>query len=223
MFANSIRLGASALVISGILFVIYPALRPFSDENSLLGAAAFGSGAWLAAHMLAVVAFTLLPLGLLGLQRSLLGTPAERPLFVALVLSMIGTGFTLPFYGGEAYGLHALGQEALRQHSVSPLGLVEVIRSGPGLAMFLAGLLLLAASAIATATALWRSCRYPKASGIPFAVGIALYIPQFFGGQPLRVAHGLLVAVGCVWIAACLWQREQLDPNRQGLSKARLI
>lgn len=171
MFANRIRFSASALVISGILFVTYPALRPFSDEGSLLGAAAFGSGAWLASHMLAIVAFTLLPLGLLGLQRSLLGTPAERLLFVAVVLSMIGTGFTLPFYGGEAYGLHSLGQEALRQNSASPLGLAEVIRSGPGLAMFLAGLLLLAASAIATATALWRSCRYPKASGVPFASG----------------------------------------------------
>jgi hypothetical protein len=223
MFANPFRLGAGALAISGILFVIYPALRPFSDERSLLGAAAFGSGAWLASHMLAIVAFTLLPPGLLGLQRSLLGTSAERLLFVAVVLSMIGTGFTLPFYGGEAYGLHALGQEALRQHSASPLGLVEVIRSGPGLAMFLAGLLLLAASAIATATALWRSCRYPKASGVPFAVGMSLYIPQFFGAQPLRIAHGLLVAVGCVWIAACLWRREQLDPNRQGPSEARRL
>ncbi|MCK1735712.1 hypothetical protein IVA79_17570 [Bradyrhizobium sp. 138] len=77
--------------------------------------------------MLAVVAFTLLPLGLLGLQHSLLRTSAERLLFVAVVLSVIGIGFTLPFYVGEAYGLHALGQEALRQHSDSPLGLVEAI------------------------------------------------------------------------------------------------
>ena len=220
MFATRIRFGAGALVISGILFVIYPALRPFSDERSLLGAAAFGSGAWLASHMLAIVAFTLLPLGLLGLQRSLLGTSAEGLLFLAVVLSIIGTGFTLPFYGGEAYGLHALGQEALRQHSDSPLGPVEVIRSGPGLVMFLAGLLLLAASAIATATALWRSSRYPKASGIPFAIGMSLYIPQFFGAQPLRVALGLLVAAGCVWMAACLWQ---VDRNRQGLSEARRL
>ncbi|WP_371421429.1 hypothetical protein [Tardiphaga sp.] len=165
--------------------------------------------------MLAIVAFTLLSPGLLGLQGSLLGTRAERPLFVAVVLSMIGTGFTLPFYGGEAYGLHALGQEALRQHSDSPLGLVDVIRSGPGLVMFLAGLLLIAASAIATATALWCSGCYPKASGVPFAVGMSLYIPQFFGAQPLRIAHGLLVAVGCVWMAACLWRREQLNANRQ--------
>lgn len=220
MFANRMRFGAGAFVIAGILFVIYPALRPFSDETSLLGAAAFGSGAWLASHMLAIVAFTLLPPGLLGLQRSLLGTSAEGPLFVAVVLGMIGTGFALPFYGGEAYGLHALGQEALRQHSTSPLGLAEVIRSGPGLAMFLAGLLLLAASAITTAMALWRSGRYPKASGVPFAVGMFLYIPQFFGEQPIRIAHGLVVAGGCMWIAACLWRRAQVGSNLQGLSGA---
>ncbi|MBB4365004.1 hypothetical protein GGD65_006068 [Bradyrhizobium sp. CIR18] len=165
--------------------------------------------------MLAIVAFTLLPLGLLGLQCSLRGTSAERLIFPAIVLSVIGTGFTLPFYGGESYGLHALGQEALRLHTDAPLGLVEVIRSGPGLVMFLAGLLLLAAAAIATAMALWRSCRYSKASGIPFAVGMSLYIPQFFGSQPLRVAHGLLVAVGCVWMAAGLW-RWKVDQDQEG-------
>lgn len=84
MFASRMRVGAGALVVSGVLFVIYPALRPFSDESSLLGAAAFGSGAWLVSHMLAIVAFALSPLGLLGLQYSLLGTSAEPLLFLAV-------------------------------------------------------------------------------------------------------------------------------------------
>ncbi|WFU40346.1 hypothetical protein QA640_40245 [Bradyrhizobium sp. CB82] len=78
MVGNDIRFSAGALVISGGLFAIYRALRPFSDERSLLGGAAFGSAAWLASHMLAIAAFSLLPLGLLGLQRSLRGTSAER-------------------------------------------------------------------------------------------------------------------------------------------------
>ena len=34
-----------------------------------------------------------------------------------------------------------------------------------------------------------------------FALGFALYIPQFFGNQPIRVAHGFLVALGCIWLA----------------------
>lgn len=209
--ANRSRLSASALVISGILFVLYPAIRPFSDEASLQGAAAFASTQWLVAHMLAMVAFTLLPLGLSGLHRSLQESAVEHLGYWAVVLSWIGTGLTLPFYGGEAYGLHAIGQEAIRQQTAALVSLAAVVRSGPGLVMFLIGLLLLAIAAITFAIALWRSGSYPKWSGIPFALGVGLYIPQFFGTQPLRVAHGLLVAIGCLWIAAGLWRQSNQE------------
>jgi hypothetical protein len=33
-----------------------------------------------------------------------------------------------------------------------------------------------------------------------------LYIPQFFGGQPVRIAHGALLAAGCLCLAAGLWR-----------------
>ncbi len=200
------RLGTAALVLSGILFVLYPAIRPFSDETSLQGAAAFASPAWLLAHMLAMVAFTLLAVGLLGLHSSLQESPVECLTFRAVVLRVIGIGLTLPFYGGEAFGLHAIGQEALRQQSIALVSLASVVRSGPGLVMFLVGLILLALSAMIAAIASWRSGRYARWSGIPFALGFALYIPQFGGTHPMRVTHGLLVVGGCVWIAAGLWQ-----------------
>ena len=112
-----VRLSAVALAVSGVFFLLYPALRPFSDEVSLEGAAAFGSSNWLAAHMLAMVAFTLLPLGLYGLYRFLRQTRAERLGFWAFVFAQVGVGLTLPFYGGEAYGLHAIGQAALQQQT----------------------------------------------------------------------------------------------------------
>lgn len=202
-----VRLGALALAIAGIFFIIYPALRPFSDETSLEGAAAFGSGAWLASHMLAMVAFTFVALGLHSLYSSVQGAAEEARGYAAFVLGLIGAGFTLPFYGGEAYGLHAIGQEAARQQSAALLSLAGIVRSGPGLLLGMVGLLLLAAAAILAAIILWRSPAYSKWSGIPFAVGFALYIPQFFGTQPLRVAHGVLVAIGCLWIAAGLWRQ----------------
>ena len=53
------------MVLAGIGFVLYPAIRPFSDETSLQGARAFGSTAWVWAHSLAIVAFVLLSLALL--------------------------------------------------------------------------------------------------------------------------------------------------------------
>lgn len=207
--AGRVRLGAVALAAAGVLFVLYPAIRPFSDETSLQGAAAFGSTAWIVAHMLAMVAFTLLMLGLLGLYSALQQMRVERLAFWTLVVGMIGVGLTLPFYGGEAFGLHAIGQEALRQQSSSLVGLASAVRSGPQLIMFLLGLLLIAAAAVMAAIVIWRSGVFRKWSGVPFATAFALFIPQFFGTQPIRVAHGLLITMGCLWIAAELWFKAQ--------------
>lgn len=200
------RLGAVAFGVGGILFVLYPAIRPFSDETSLQGAAAFGSTAWIVAHMLAMIGFTLLMLGLLGLYSALQQTLLERLAFWTLVVGLIGVGLTLPFYGGEAFGLHAIGQEALRQHSAALVGLAASVRSGPQLIMFLLGLLTIAAAGVMVAIVMWRSRVFHKWSGVPFAVAFALFIPQFFGTQPIRVAHGLLITIGCLWIAAELWR-----------------
>lgn len=205
--AGRIRLGSGALAVAGILFVLYPAIRPFSDETSLQGAAAFASTAWIVAHMLAIGGFILLMLGLLGLHSALQDSSVERLSFRALVVGLIGVGLTLPFYGGEAFGLHAIGQEALRQQNAALVSLTVVIRGEPQLLMFTAGLLLIAISAIIVATAVWKSGTLAKWSGIPFALGFALYLPQFFGTQPIRVAHGLLVTAGCLWIAVGLWRQ----------------
>lgn len=51
-----------------------------------------------------------------------------------------------------------------------------------------------------------------------FGLGFALYIPQFFTSPPIRMAHGLLVAVGCVWLAVSIWQaqRWQTVPRSDG-------
>jgi hypothetical protein len=45
--------------VAGVCFLLYPAIRPFADEDSLAGAEAFASGAWVIAHLLAVLAFIL--------------------------------------------------------------------------------------------------------------------------------------------------------------------
>jgi hypothetical protein len=205
-----------SLAVAGLLFVLYPAIRPFSDETSLQGARAFASSAWLVAHMLAMVGFTLVALGLLGLHVALQATTAERLAFCALVVSMLGIGLTLPFYGGEAFGLHAIGQQALQEHSAALVGLASVVRGGPELYMFVLGLLLLGVGAILAAVAVWRSSTLARWSGVPFALGFALYIPQFFGTQPVRVAHGVLVAVGCLWVAAGMWRQSDGRADQKG-------
>src|SRR5260370_25231352 len=215
--SSRVRLGAVSLVLSGILFVLYPLLRPYSDESSLQGAQAFASTAWFLAHMLGVVGFIFVALGLLVLSSALQHTAARRLASLALVLTWIGAGLILPYYGAEMFGLRALGQEALSQHSPALLSLVDTVRLGPGAIVFVVGLLLLAVGAILVAIAMWRSGALSRWSGIPFALGLVLLLAPGFRSQPIRVAHGLLGALGCVLVAVNLvtapHPRTQRFPN----------
>ena len=206
--ASRVRLGAASFAIAGVLFLLYPAIRPFSDETSLQGAAAFASTAWILAHMLAMVGFTLVMLGLLGLYLAFRATAVEGIAFWALAVGLLSIGLLLPFYGGEAFGLHAIGEEALRQRSLALVGLASVVRSGPELIMFLIGLLLLAASAIVTAVAIWKSGTLAKWSGVPFAIGFALLHSAVFresagSGRARSAGDGRLPMDRLRHVAAC--------------------
>lgn len=192
---------ALALALAGLCFVLYPVLRPFSDEASMQGAAAFASTPWLVSHILAITAFIMLGLGLQAVAVGLDALRGTSWVDWGLPLYWVGTGFVIAFYGAETYGLHALGQAALNRQEASLLELAQAVRSGTGLLLFVMGFLAMAVAAIGLAVALRRSEQFGRWVGLPLALGMALYIPQFFWGQPLRVAHGVLLGWGCVWIA----------------------
>jgi hypothetical protein len=206
----SVRVGALVLAVSGIFFVLYPLIRPFSDEASLQGAEAFASPAWILAHTLAVLGFILLIWGMFNIYVILHRTSVERIILWGLGLSWLGVGLTLPFYGAEVFGLHAIGQAAVQQQNTDLLDLANQIRFGPGFTVIIVGLLSLAVGAILVSVAIWRSDSLPKWSGVPLALGFALYIPQYVASQPIRIAHGLLIAVGCLWVAAGMWHESSL-------------
>jgi hypothetical protein len=203
--ATRIRAGAAALAAAGVLFLAYPALRPWHDERTVAGAtASMSSAAWVAAHFFAMLAFILVPLGLLALRAALADTRAEPLALTAAVLAWIGSGLVLPYYGAEDFGLHAIAGSAGSQAGL--LGLVHAVRYQPlAVTIFGIGLLLLAGGAIMAAIAVWRSHVLPRASAILFAAGMALFLPQFFGPAAVRIAHGILLAAGLFILAAALW------------------
>ncbi|MGH3764729.1 MAG: hypothetical protein ACRDS0_24940 [Pseudonocardiaceae bacterium] len=109
----------------------------------------------------------------------------------------------LPYYGAEAFALHAIGQRIGRTAEVSLLELVEAVRNGPvQITTFGIGLLPLAVAAVLAALAVRSSGLLPPWSGILFAVGFVLYLPQFYTASYLRIAHGVLVGAGCLVLAA---------------------
>jgi hypothetical protein len=201
------RLGAIALAVAGVLFFAYPAVRPYHDETTLGGAtASMGSNAWVAAHLFAMVGFVLLPLGLLALQATLASRRSAGLARIGLVATWIGAGLSLPYYGAEDFGLHAIAGPKGSQSHV--LALVDAVRNQPvAITMFGIGLVLIAIGAIVTAVAVWRSQTMPRASAVLYGVGFALFLPQFFGPATIRIAHGVLLAVGLFVLAAALWTR----------------
>ncbi|MDP9847211.1 hypothetical protein [Streptosporangium lutulentum] len=209
--AGRARLGALSIAISGVLFLLYPLVRPYADETSIQGAEAMASPAWVAAHLFGMIGFILLSLGLLGLRVALRETSAEPLVSRAVVVTWIGAGLTLAYFGAEDFGLNAIGQRALDTQDLKLLvELTEAVRFNPiAITVFGAGLVSLAVGSILAAVAVWRSGILPRWSGVPIAIGFALFIPQFFGTPAMRIAHGVLITAGSLWLASALWRAQR--------------
>lgn len=190
------RLTSLAFAAAGILFLVYPAIRPSGDD-----AAAMASTAWVAGHAAAMLGFVLLGLAVLGLHQVL----GNRLSLRAAAVTWVGAGLTLPYYGAEDFGLNVIARRSLHDQAPALMELAEEFRYGPvAMTMFAVGLLVLAVGAVMAAIAVWRSGTLPKWSGTALAMGFALFIPQFFGPYPLRIAHGALIMIGGLWLAAAL-------------------
>ncbi len=189
------RAASLSLAAAGVLFLLYPVVRPWTDETTADGAhEAMASGAWVAAHAFAMIGFILVPLALLGLREAIGLVPAAT--------MWVGAGLTLPYYGAEDFGLHAAATQG-----GDLLDVAEATRYNPvAITMFGAGLLTLAVGAILVAVAVRRSGTLPRHCAIVFAAGFALFLPQFFTPAPVRIAHGVVMLAGLVWLAVAAWR-----------------
>jgi hypothetical protein len=205
--AARIRAGALALATAGILFILYPATRPWHDESTVDGATrSMSSSWWDTAHLFAMIGFILVPLGLLALRSAVQRTRAEAVAAAAVLFSWLGAGLTLPHFGAEDFGLHAIATRAATDH-IDLLDAAKAIRYAPvAITTFGLGLALLGVGAILAAVAVTRSGVLPRWSGVLFAIAFAALIPQFFAGAGVRIGHGLLTAVGLGWLAFVIWE-----------------
>jgi len=180
-----------SLTAAGLLFLLYPVFRPWEDETTTAGAAAaMGSQAWVLSHLFAMIGFILVPIALLEIHRT------------AAITFWVGAGLTLPYYGAEDFGLHAMAAQP------NILELAESVRFNPfGVTAFAVGLVTMGVAAVMVALKL------RTAPAIVFAAGFALFLPQFFTPPAFRIAHGVLMIVGCVWLAWDSARSQAKDPQ----------
>lgn len=192
--------------LAGLAFALYPALRPYADEATLAGLAGMASARWLVAHLLGMLGLALLPVAL-----ATLGPVASAPRLLRLArgLAYVGVVGTLPYYGGEAYGLHAVGRYATTTGDLGLLSVVDGFRYQPAaITLFGVGLLAVAAAGVLACVATAGSGRRLKLATGLLALGLVLFLPQFFAPAGLRVAHGVLLGLGCWAAAMTLLQRQ---------------
>lgn len=176
---------ATALAVAALAFALYPILRGSAHETGLTAAALYARPAWLLAHCLGMIGFSTASWGLGRIDQ------------VAGRLAFGGTLLVLPYYGAEAYGLHAIGVLAQRLNDPSGIPAADMFRYQPvAITTFGIGLLLLAAAGVRLLFGLRRSS-VPRRIGLVIA-GLALitYLPQFFLPGQARIVHGIVLGVG---------------------------
>lgn len=206
------HLTAATLLATGVLFTLYPALRPYTDETTLEGAAAFTSTAWVLSHTAGMFGFILLAYGVHALTTAIPGRAAGA----ASILTWLGGSLVLPYYGAEAFGLQVIGARAVTDGDVSLLQMADAFRFAPlPMALFGTGLVLLAVAGVLVAITLWRSSTVHRLGGLLLGLGLVGYLPQFFAPPGGRIAHGVLLGLGCLMLgAAVLRARERrVDPS----------
>lgn len=214
--ANSTRIPSPAIVarwtavafaVAGVLWALFPLLRPWADKVPVSSdlAAAWASDAWVFAHLFGIAALGLLAPALLGLQHLLATASGGRGaslLTWATALAWIGAAGASLYYGAEMFGIRAFAEASVRRGDASLLDEVQVLREQPmAVVLFGVGLLLIGAAGVLVSIAMFRAGMPLAWTGVVFAAGLVLVLPQFFTPPAMRTAHGVLFGVGCLLVA----------------------
>ena len=183
--------GSIQLGVGGAVFALYPMLRGFGPEGGRQAAALYARPEWLLAHVLGMAGFALLAVGLAGVDLR-----ASR-------WATWGVFAVLPYYGAEAFGLHALGLRILQTGHEDMVDAATMFRYQPiAITMFALGLAVLAAVGVRLVVLGVRSSGALRWGLVLTGVALVAYLPQFFLPGPARIAHGLLLGAGLVLVAA---------------------
>ncbi|MFC3849383.1 hypothetical protein ACFORJ_04285 [Corynebacterium hansenii] len=181
---------AATAIAGGALLAAFPLLRPWGDKTGVAAemADAFASPMWVAAHGAGMLGFLALAAAALAQGRG-----GARWWLAG------GTALILPFFGAETFGLHGIAANAGPDVVAAA---AEAVRGGAvQTTQFGIGLLSIAVGGVLLA-------RRDRAASV-LAFALATYLPQFFFGPEVRIAHGLVLLAGAAWWATSLTRDAQ--------------
>ncbi|WP_375003725.1 hypothetical protein [Aeromicrobium sp. CTD01-1L150] len=196
-FMPSRHLLALALVVAASALLLYPILRGYAVEDGTDAAQLYARSAWLWSHVLAMGGFALVAWGL-----SAVDVWAHR-------LAVVGVALLLPYYGAEAFGLHAMGRRVLETGTPEVLqeqvGAADLFRFEPvAVTTFGLGWLALAVVGVRLLLMLRPAGRWERTGLVLTAAALLTYLPQFFLPPAGRIAHAVVAAVGLGLLAIML-------------------
>ncbi len=199
---------------AAVLMVLYPVLRGYGVEDGMGAAQLYARPGWMVAHLFGMAGFVLIAVAMMGWDRW-----AGRFAAVAVVL-------VLPYYGAEAYGLHAIGRRVLETGDAAMLaqgvGAADLFRYQPvAMTLFGLGWLAFAATAVRLLTLLRGAGGATRVGLVLTALGLLTYLPQFFAPPAGRIAHGVLLAIGLVILALTGGRSEEHDVSDETGAPAR--
>jgi hypothetical protein len=181
---------AAALGLSGVAFIAYPILRGSAVETGLSGAALYARTAWVLAHVLGMLGFVLLAVGL-----PVIDERAGR-------WATWGAFAVLPYYGAEAFGLHALGVRVLQTGHADMIVAADMFRYQPvAIAVFALGWVAFGAVGVRLLLVARRSRAALRIGLVLAGLALLTYLPQFFLPSAGRIGHGLVLGIGLLVIA----------------------
>jgi hypothetical protein len=207
----TIRLGLLTLPLAGLLLT-WGAIATsafFDSPNAVVGpeeaARAYTSlGYFLSQFAGSVVGLTLLTVGVFALTVYLSEIRRERWTLVAMVLSILGIGLLLSYYGLSTYAVPVLG-EAYLDGMQNAVVLANTIFGEPTQSVFYVAFLLYSAGFILFGFGVWGSGALPKWAGAL----LALHAPLFSAPLPnlFSVLGALLLVVSGGWITFAILRR----------------
>lgn len=215
---NRIHLGAVALAISSVLFLLAEWLYPPNlnlASNLASEAAAVSSKSFIASQLLFLPLLALLSTAVISIYKLLSTTRDNHLAFWAMVTSLMGIGLFLPSFGIRALILPAAGQLYL-QGQVEAFQVYGTAYQQPWAVLLQHTVYVLLLGLSLFTLVIWRSGTLPRWASALYGLGWALF--AISGNELSRLGLlvvGLLMAGGGLGLARGLWQQAPLQAGPQ--------